>query len=140
MIRSGVGAICPRCRPVDFFPVRLPVLLAFNFPPVDFVPGDLAAPEFDAPDLVVPDFLVVVGLFDVPLVGGFAEEFFVCLVVVAAAGPNDTIIAPIPVNSSATLMVCSVVITLGKSSPKMRRGISLTFSGKRLAARLKIYF
>jgi len=106
-MRSGVGAVCPRCLPpfaafAPRFPVLLPVLLAVLLAvelPTDFAPLVLAALDFVAPllvavpafapldlvppDLVPPDFVAPAEWVDRLCFG--AVELVVVLGVVAFA-------------------------------------------------------
>jgi hypothetical protein len=76
-MRSGVGAVCPRCLPpfaafAPRFPVLLPVLLAVVLP-TDFAPLALAAL-----DLVAPLFVAVPAFAPLDLVPpGFVPLDFV---------------------------------------------------------------
>ncbi|MGA2812258.1 MAG: hypothetical protein ABSG16_12715 [Candidatus Acidiferrum sp.] len=87
--------------------------------------------------------LPVAGRLLLPLADGLAEERFWCAGAVSAASTDDTLIALVPANNSAIVIVLKVIMGLKNYSsraPEMQRGISLIFSGKLLAVRLKIYF
>src|SRR5271166_192013 len=109
-MRSGVGAIWPRCRPADFFPLCFPDLV-LDLLDADFVPADFV----DVEGLAEPADLPAAEVLALPLADVFAEECFLCVGVVAAAA--ETPIAPMAGSSSAMRMVLRAVIGLRNCSP-----------------------
>src|SRR5271163_3232240 len=100
-MRSGVGAICPRCRPpADFFAPRFPsipvalALLPLALPAPALLPALTAARLVPAFGALACDDFGVDPLFALPFAALFTPLLFLCLGVVPNVDcPNST---PIP--------------------------------------------
>lgn len=161
-MRSGVGAICPRCRPPTFFfAPRLPDLLfaLALVPPTLLLPAlllevTLARPapaflEVGCADLAaVPPFALVClpavtldTVLVLPPCAAFVPLLLFCVVAVPNAdGPHTT---PNPIIASAIKAgrsVLRVIISKRKSSSTKGCEESPLFSGKSLAVRPQFYF